>query len=1337
MWTPYHFSDYPNVLFRGNEQLAVWDHIGQTGVVGHPILIGNILYVASDMGNSGIAAYDISPSLQSPGTPPRLLGVLKAAIGGYWPEPWGGDGRLLIMFPARENGRFFVADVTDPADMRVIADRNLNAGGDPSYVQFQDGFAFMDRYKINMRNDFSVALTLDANGHGVDVSQFSLPIGNLVATGGYSHLPTNAQGLALWAHQSAPDTTGPSVGYHIPRADQINYPVGAPITLLIHETLRSETIINGSTFLVRPIGANGSPGAPIAGRLVFTFDDLLSFTPSQPLSANTTYEVLLPAGGIQDAVGNGMVPYSFRFSTGSGLGAGNQAPVVASFDITPQIATVGQSVSLQFGASDPEGGSVLYKVDFGDGGPDSGWTSATSISHVYSSRGHFEAVLSARDSSGATVSLRRKVNVLEAVPSTRPASSSSIVHDSSRSLTWVVNPDSGSLSRIDSSESVLEIPLGESSRPRNVAVDAGGNAWVTCQGSDEVVVVPPSGDTASLQRLVLPYGSEPFGIVAVPGSTSMLVTLYGRGELRRFSTATRSQSGVLPLGATARAISVSANGQNALVTRFISPDNGGVVWSVSLASNLSLTRTIALSLDMTSDDTNSSGRGLPNYLSSIAITPDGQRAWVASKLDNIERGLFVRGTDLNQENTVRAVISQIDLASGLEVAGARRDIDNADSPSAIAFTPAGDYAFVSLQGNNTVGIYDLYRPVSGGQIVPFVARLGTGSAPQGIAYDDQARRIIVNDYLSRRVTIFDLTGFYSGESLAAARAVGTVSVEPLYPEVILGKQIFYNASDGAGPFGRNRMSGEGYISCASCHIDGGHDGRTWDFTGRGEGLRNTTDLRGRRGMGHGFVHWSANFDEIQDFENDIRNNFGGAGFMSDAEFVQSSETFGAPKAGRSPELDALAEYVSSLDARQLPRSPYRNADGSKTAAALRGEAVFNAQSCGSCHGGASFTDSNSNALNLHNVGTLSSSSGARLGLALNGVDTPTLLSLAATGPYFHDGAASDLSGVFSIAGATVLQAEDATMIGSAGSFTNQYGGSFHEGRAVGFSNGSDLVRFQNVDGGTGGPARLTIRYSALYGNRAGVVTVNGSPTQVTFLRTSNTPNWYPSAFATHSLNVTLNAGSTNTIDLQAVAPNQTQLYFDEIAVSNSQMAQAASVHRRVLDLSAGERQDLERYLLELDGSDDRAGDAPRPSPRPTAPPTSPPNPDPNGPADGPADACPDDAAKVDPGVCGCGVFDTDMDGNGVVDCLQRAAKPRLAKGKKGKLKVSLASGADFYEIRFERQKPRRTLSRRSAVSVFNLKVPAGVWRISYRSCFSNGVTPVCIGWSETVRKKVR
>src|SRR5439155_24751590 len=98
--------------------------------------------------------------------------------------------------------------------------------------------------------------------------------------------------------------------------------------------------------------------------------------------------------------------------------------------------------------------------------------------------------------------------------------------------------------------------------------------------------------------------------------------------------------------------------------------------------------------------------------------------------------------------------------------------------------------------------------------------------------------------------------------------IPAVQTELLSPQVLLGKQIFYNAADA-------RMSRDKYLSCAACHIDGDSDGRVWDFTDRGEGLRNTIALTGHPGIRQGPVHWSANFDEIQDFEGDIRYAFEG------------------------------------------------------------------------------------------------------------------------------------------------------------------------------------------------------------------------------------------------------------------------------------------------------------------------------------------------------------------------------------------------------------------------------------------------------------------------------
>src|SRR6185436_14622225 len=174
----------------------------------------------------------------------------------------------------------------------------------------------------------------------------------------------------------------------------------------------------------------------------------------------------------------------------------------------------------------------------------------------------------------------------------------------------------------------------------------------------------------------------------------------------------------------------------------------------------------------------------------------------------------------------------------------------------------------------------------------------------------------------------------------ALGSVVTVANELLAPSVLQGKQLFYDAQD-------DRLAHDNYLSCASCHNDGGGDGRVWDLTGFGEGLRNTIELRGRVGMGHGPLHWTGNFDEVQDFEGQIRTLAAGTGLMTNADFNTGTRStpLGDPKAGISSDLDALAAYVASLNA--VPASPYRN--GALSSSAATGRTTFANKQCGSCH----------------------------------------------------------------------------------------------------------------------------------------------------------------------------------------------------------------------------------------------------------------------------------------------------------------------------------------------------------------------------------------------------
>jgi YVTN family beta-propeller protein len=1142
---------------------ASWDHLGLTGVTGFPFIMGNILIWASDQAGTGIATYDISDLSN-----PVLLDVLKEGnIGGYWPEIYG----HYVFFPRRDGeggpgsqAGFMVVDFSDPTNLRIAASRNLPGGN--QYVTFQDEYAFMNRYKIDMRTfDVVLELATGLQPDGVtkiDASQFALPVGNLVVTGGYG---SDGPGLAIWAHQAEPDTRAPFVAYHIPRPDQTNYPLALPITLSIPETLQTETIVNGVSLIVRPVG-----GSPIPIWHSFGQGKLLTVTPQQPLLADTTYEVVLTSG-IQDAMGNGLEPYSFRFSTGGGLTGGNQPPVVTALSTTPAVGSPGVPVQFNWSGSDPDGDAVEYRVDVGDGSPRTSWSAGTSHSHSYAEAGHYQITVQARDVHGAVSARSQTLTVIETPAAPNSTASSMISLSASGDRVYTVNPDIDTVTAIDAASLVKLWEVGVGGHPLSVAVAANGNLWVACRDSDSVDVLS-SVDGALIERISTGYGSGPVAAVPVPGGASILVSCEGDGSLRRFNATSRAQTASLLLGAWPRAIAVTEDGTRALVTRFISGQHFGSVYDVSLAGSMSLTRTIRLARDR-SQDGPASSRGVPNYLAGVRIAPSGTHAWVVGKKDNTTRGTFMGPLMVpGQDTTVRAQLMLIDLTTNAEAVGLRLDLDNSDSPTAVGFSPFGDWAFITLQGNAQVAVVDvldLMRQDTPGAIK---RRLEVGLAPQGLVVDGPRGRVLTADFMSRTVTALDVAEFLAtGNTNILSQTIGVVGRERLHPEVLLGKQIFYHASD-------PRMSAEGYISCATCHVGGGHDGQTWDFTNRGEGFRNTTDLRGRSGTRHGNVHWSGNFDEIQDFEIDIREFFGGRGFLSDAQYVSLFDSLGAPKAGASEELDALAAYVASLGVATLPRSPHRGSDGSASDAATRGQNIFLTNNCQSCHNpNSDYTDGL-----MHDVGTLRASSGNRLGGPLSAIRTPTLLGLHASAPYFHNGTAATLGDVFEATGGLLIQAEAAELLNGATANVVPWFPmkEWHQGAFVEVDN-TRAIRFSNVHSSTAGSGHLEVRYNVRYGNTTIRVTVNGSatPIDVPVVQPvpANNPNYVPTEWRSVRIPITWQAGA-NTIQIQR--NNGGALAIDDVLFATPDHLAAAAAHRPAL--TAGERADLIAYLLSLD-----------------------------------------------------------------------------------------------------------------------------------------------------------
>jgi YVTN family beta-propeller protein len=674
------------------------------------------------------------------------------------------------------------------------------------------------------------------------------------------------------------------------------------------------------------------------------------------------------------------------------------APVLA-LEIAPQQVApiaVGEPHSFRIDGVQGAEGDVTYRWNFGDGtiiGPGA----AGQAEHTYASAGHYTVIVVATDANANRTSTSWIQTAHVPLTAQPPSSSSSVIFDATTNRLWNVNQDSDSVSVVDAATLTRIAEYAVGSTPRMLARAPDGRLWLTLQGSSEVVVLSPD-DGAELARISLPYASQPHSLAFGP-SGKAYVSLYATGELLEIDAATLKLERRVPLGPTPAAVSVAADGR-IFVTRYISPESHGEVWVV-LPDSFALVNTIVLQLDP-GPDSESAGRGVPNYVSSFTISPDGTQAWVTAKKDNVVRGPQRDGLPMNPDNFVRAIVCVIDMSTEGERLEKRIDVDNRALPTAVAFSPVGDLAYVLLQGSNWLGIFDAYRAEDLSGIKDI------GKAPDGLAFD-AGGKLFVNSFLTRELIAYDLT-----ESLASrdhqapppVARIASVEHEPLSSQLLLGKQVFYDAAD-------KRMSDIGYMSCAACHSGGQGDGRIWDFTDRGEGLRNTKTLLGAFAPGQGRLHWSANFDEVQDFERDIRESLGGTGFMSEGDWLaREPDTFGLPAAGTSPELDALAIYLSSLQT--VAPSPMRNPDGSFTAAARRGRKIFERAGCPTCHAAPTFSNSESG--ELFDVGTLRPTSGHRLGGELNGLDTPTLRGVWQSAPYLHDGRAATLRDVFAITG---------------------------------------------------------------------------------------------------------------------------------------------------------------------------------------------------------------------------------------------------------------------------------------------------------------------------------
>jgi hypothetical protein len=132
---------------------------------------------------------------------------------------------------------------------------------------------------------------LDRTGND---DQFSLMIGNLLSIGDDQE-PYYGSVLIQWA--ADPDTKPPVVDTVIPKDKATGQAVTSRIGISFTDNIEFVTV-NAASFIVRPVG-----GEPLKGTWGSRMG-VVNFSPNEALMPATTYEVILPKGGITDLTRN-------------------------------------------------------------------------------------------------------------------------------------------------------------------------------------------------------------------------------------------------------------------------------------------------------------------------------------------------------------------------------------------------------------------------------------------------------------------------------------------------------------------------------------------------------------------------------------------------------------------------------------------------------------------------------------------------------------------------------------------------------------------------------------------------------------------------------------------------------------------------------------------------------------------------------------------------------------------------------------------------------------------------------------------------------------------------
>ena len=591
--------------------------------------------------------------------------------------------------------------------------------------------------------------------------------------------------------------------------------------------------------------------------------------------------------------------------------------------------------------------------------------------------------------------------------------SSAIVAGSTYEAMYTANPDQATVSRIDvATGAVAELEVGL--EPTRIA-RAGDKLIATLRNERGIAIIDEA--TFTLER-VIPTGAEPYGVVATEDGKRFYVAVSLSGVIEEYDAESFALLRSWPVDGEPRWLTLHPNGQSL----YVGSAFGGLVHWIDLPGD-AVNRVEIPTVVGFHPSTGEEVVLTPRVMGDLAISPDGST--IAIPTMQVENSS--PNGDLSAPNPgaavyyappgggrFNAVLLTTAVIGGGQPAdeywdatllnGEHGDLGTVASyPSSVAFAPDGDTIFITIEAGEAVvsvparsgnatgrgGVRTGTGWLTIGTRTQGVARSARG--PRGLAFDAAGEGYVYayHEGSVERIKAEALAemaappgstnpllvgsgGSFTSFEVSGVNTAKVQTSEWVFDDIVLtedeiaGRDLFFSSVDD-----RMAFNGAG-VSCSTCHFEGRNDGLTWPLENGG---RQTPSLAGDVSL-TAPVTWT---DPVAT--------------VGDEAFATSQGRMGGSGLGQDS-ANKVAAFINRGRHADLPNK------GVETDAVARGREIFNREEvgCGDCHSGATLQDGDRYDM-----------------LGLVGVNTPTLVGIGATAPYFHDGSAPTLRAVLEYA----------------------------------------------------------------------------------------------------------------------------------------------------------------------------------------------------------------------------------------------------------------------------------------------------------------------------------